>query len=131
MIALLASPPLLTPLHIQLQAFFFCSPSIQARRQEGGFGAKPGRDGGVRDPGQSPGPKTLNRPASRPTEGPRWLGTTSGQEGGAEAGGLSSGHGNGQIKTFLENQHNGGALQQGARTHTHTQALFRLVHVTH
>lgn len=50
LIALLASPPLLTPLHTQLQAFFpppTAPPSIQAPSQEGGFGGQVGgQDGG-------------------------------------------------------------------------------------
>lgn len=96
LIALLASPPLLTPLHIQLQAFFPPSPSIQAPSQEGGFGGqvRPGRrlhcgvargrrlvEDEDQGSGPSPRPKTLIWLASRPTKGPPWLGTTSGQEG--------------------------------------------------
>lgn len=71
------------------------SPSIRAPCQEGGFRAKSGRDGGyivgmqgasmLEDEDQglrpSPRPKTLIWLASRPTKGPSWLGTTSGQEG--------------------------------------------------
>lgn len=70
-------------------------PSIQAPSQEGGFGSKSGQDGGFtvglqgvsvledEDQGSrpSPRPKTLIWLASRPTKGPSWLGTTSGQEG--------------------------------------------------
>ncbi|CAB1417538.1 unnamed protein product [Pleuronectes platessa] len=66
-----------------------------APSQEGSFGAKSGQVGGfivglqgtpvVEDEDQgsrpSPRPKTLIGLASRATEGPPWLGTTSGQEG--------------------------------------------------
>lgn len=96
LIALLASPPLLTPLHIQLQAFF--PPPLhpsRPRAKKAALVAKSGQDGGFivglqralvlededRGSRPSPRPKTLIWLASQPTKGPSWLGTTSGQEG--------------------------------------------------
>lgn len=96
LIALLASPPLLTPLHIQLQAFFppplhpsrpqarkAASGPSQARTEAPLWGCRGAPEQEDEDQGfrPSPRPKTLIWLASRPTKGPPWLGTTSGQEG--------------------------------------------------
>lgn len=146
LIALLASPPLLTPLHIQLQAFFFCSPSIKAPRQEGGFGGRVGtgqrrRCGDVRghqcwmtgDPGQTPVPKTLTCLPASPPMGPRWLGTTSGQEGRQRLKVSAAVMAMARLRPFfrittIEEVYSRATVRAHTHTHTQAQALFRLVH---